>query len=102
MSALHFVILVLATFRLTVLLTKDKGPGWVILKFRRLVKRKAPKKTHLDEGVECPWCASVWFGTVLAVAEFFLHGNSVYEVTIIALALSGGGVVLNQAFTKDK
>jgi hypothetical protein len=100
MSALHFIILVLATFRLTVLLTKDKGPGWLILKFRRLVKRKTPPKAHLDEGVECPWCASVWFGAAIALAEFFLHGNPIYEVTVLALALSGGGVALNQTFTK--
>jgi hypothetical protein len=102
MSPLHFIVLVLATFRLTVLLTKDKGPGWLILKFRRWVKRKAPPKAHLDEGVECSWCASLWFGPAIAVAEFFLHGSAVYEVAVVALALSGGGVILNQAFTKTK
>lgn len=101
MTFLRFFILALATFRLTILLTKDNGPGWIMRRLRQLVKRKTPRSAHLDEGVECPWCASVWFGTAIAIADFYCHGNSVYEILILLLALSGAAIVLNQSFTKD-
>jgi hypothetical protein len=98
---IHLLQLALATFRLTVMLTKDNGPGWIFKKLRGLVKKETPKKAHLDEGVECPWCASVWFGTAWAIADFYLHDNPVYAVILLAIALSGAAVILNQAFTKD-
>lgn len=100
MTFLHLLILVLATFRLTLLLTKDSGPGWVMKKFRSFVRRKAPKKAHLDEGVSCPWCASIWFGIIITAGDFTMAGNRWFEGVVLAMALSGGAIILNQSFTK--
>lgn len=95
-------LLSLATYRLTILLTKDDGPAWFIRKFRRWVKRATPKEAHLGEGVECPWCASLWFAPVCALTNYFLFENAVYDIIIIiSLALSGAALIMNQLFTKD-
>lgn len=102
MTFLDFLEMVLATFRLTVMVTKESGPGWLFKHLRRWVKREAPKKTHMDEGIECPWCMSAQIGIGLVVANYFFHSNPVYGVILLALALSGGTIILNQTFTKEK
>lgn len=101
-AAMDFVVHGLAVFRLTVMVTKESGPGWVFKRLRRKVKRDAPKATHMDEGIECPWCMSMQFALAVATARFFLAGNPVYDVIIFALALSGVAIVINQQFTKTK
>lgn len=57
---LEFVIGSLATYRLTSLVTWERGPFWMFKRFRAWVRREAPKKSHLDEGVECPYCVGLW------------------------------------------
>lgn len=100
-SALDFTIHALAVFRLAIMVTKEDGPGWIFKRVRSVVKRCAPKTTHMDEGIECPWCMSMQFAIVIALARFFLSGNPVYDVIILALALSGAAIAVNQQFTKD-
>lgn len=66
MSALTFVILCLAAFRLTRLIVKDS-----ITDAPRLwVEEHLPRK--IDELVNCMWCASVWCaaGVVYAATWF--------------------------------
>jgi hypothetical protein len=100
MSALHFLILVLVVFRLTLMITTEAGPAWVFKYFRRAVKRGAPKATHLDEGITCPWCVSVWVGAAVAAGDYFFAANSLYATVILAFALSGAVVLISKGFSK--
>lgn len=98
---LQFLIYSLATYRLSLLITKDVGPGWMFKHFRRWVKREAPKKSHMDDGIECLFCMSMQIGLVMAVAYGFLHGYKVFDLFILALALSGAAIILHKTFTSD-
>lgn len=98
---LDFILHGLATYRLALMISKEDGPGWMFKLLRRKVKRKAPKATHMDEGIECLWCMSMQIGLVVAVARAFLNGGMVYTTCVFALATSAVAVILNQAFTKD-
>lgn len=102
METLRFIILGLACFRLALMVTKEDGPAWIFRRLRSLVKRKAPQETALKKGISCPWCVSMWMGVLLSLGEFFLHDSAVYVVIVVALALSGIAIIINQTFTKDK
>jgi hypothetical protein len=97
---LRLIILILVVFRITLMITTENGPAWVFKYFRRSVKRRAPKATHMDEGITCQWCMSMWVGAVAAVDEYLFAGNAVYETIILALALSGAVVILSKLVTK--
>lgn len=102
MTPFDFIILGLAVFRLSLMVTKENGPLWVFKHLRELVKKKANGKSHMDEGIECLWCMSMQIALVVAILSTFLfHCSKVYDVIVYALALSGLAIILNQQFTKD-
>lgn len=96
-----FLLLSLATHRLATMLTKEAGPFKVFEHIRRLVKRKSSKASGMKDGIECPLCVSVWFGALIAVAAYLFLTSTIFQLIIMALALSDVSVILNQAFTKD-
>lgn len=98
---MDFIVHALAVFRLTLMVTKEAGPGWIFRHLRKWVKRSWPKWTHMDEGIECLWCMSMQIALPVVVARFFLAGSLVYDVIILALALSGVAIAVNQQFTKE-
>lgn len=71
---LEFVVLALATWRLTSLLVWEDGPFEVFAKLRhRLGVRYSESNTAYGmnwfaKGVICPACASVWFGMLWGIA----------------------------------
>lgn len=97
---LQVFLLSLATFRIALMISKESGPFWMFKHLRRGVKRNAPQKTHMDEGIECLWCMSMQVGIIIAVSACFFLGNPVYDVCILALAVSAIAVILNQMFTR--
>ncbi len=97
---LRFILLILMVFRVTLMITTENGPAWIFKHFRQSVKRGTPKATHLDEGITCNWCVSVWIGGAAAVIEYFFAGNPIYETGILALALSGAVVLISKFFSK--
>lgn len=104
MAIIHpfdFVLGVLATYRLALMVSSEAGPFWMFKHFRRLVKREAPKKAHMDDGIECMLCMSMQIAVVTAVTYDFFHGRKVFDLTVLALALSGAAIILHRAFTKD-
>lgn len=94
---LEFVVLALATWRLTSLLVWEDGPFEVFAKLRRLLGVRYDEMSNaygsnwLAKGVVCPACASVWFGFMWAVAYMF-------DVWWVALpfALSAGAMALER------
>lgn len=96
----QFLLLALATYRLALMISSEAGPFWMFKHLRRFVKREAPKKTHMDDGIECLFCVSAQFGIVIAITAYFFLGNPIYDVSILALALSGSAIIIHHAFTE--
>jgi len=102
MLLLDFVIGILAVFRLSSLLTYEKGPLDVFIRWRRFVGI-----THDDAGLpiewpetflagltSCVWCNSVWIGGFWSVA--YLISRDVTVFGSLFLALSSGAVIVNR------
>ncbi len=106
-----FLLLCLATFRVTELITCDS-----ITRFMRepfLTRRKERKpdgeteekvkpagggiRRTLGELIICPWCIGVWIGTLLAY--FYLWTPGIARVFLLATSVAGGGIMF-QLFTK--
>lgn len=72
--AIEFIVLALATWRLTSLLVWEEGPLDVFARLRHLLgvrydQRNQPYGSNwFAKGVVCPACASVWFGFLWAGA----------------------------------
>lgn len=90
------VLASLATHRISVLISKETGPAFIFRKFRQLPS----KKSSYHEGLSCQWCMSMYASAV--VVGFLLWRGLVtpWESWMWWLAVSSGGVCINQAFTK--
>jgi hypothetical protein len=101
---LEFIILALATWRLTSLLVWEDGPFEVFAKLRyRLGVRyddlsQAYGTNWLAKGVVCPACASVWFGTFWAIA-YLLWPQTWWAALPFALS---AGAILVESLVADK
>lgn len=97
--ALEFVVLALATWRLTSLLVWEDGPLEVFAKLRnrlgvRYDERSQPYGSNwFAKGVICPACASVWFGFFWATA--YLLWSDVWWVAL-PFALSAGAMIVER------
>jgi hypothetical protein len=93
MTALDFVCLGFATWRLSSLLTRSQGP-WQI--FERIRARLDPDGLRtpgsLGELVTCLWCMSVWVATLLWLLPI--------EVSYV-LAASGAAMWLDQLMPEE-
>lgn len=95
MTPFDLLILSLATFRLSLLVSKEDGPYWVFQKLRRI----PPPKSSTREGLNCQWCVSVHAATL--ILSMFLFWNNFWTMAFIyMLAISGAAICVNQQFTK--
>lgn len=83
----RLIISILAAWRLTHLLVKEDGP-WDI--FARI-------RDRLGEGfwgklMDCFKCLSMWIAAPLA----FFAGNTITEIVVLWLAISGGAILLEE------
>lgn len=86
-----FLIASLATFRLSRLFSQEEGP----LSLFRRARREVPAKTNAGRGVRCPFCLSVWFGS-LATAYLWWLGHVPAELMpLYGFALSGASVFIH-------
>lgn len=99
MTVLEFVILALATWRLTSLLVWEDGPFEMFARLRhrlgvRYDEHSVAYGTNwFAKGVVCPACASVWFGTLFAIA-YWLWCPIVWLA--LPLALSTASIALER------
>lgn len=78
---LTIVALVLATYRLTRLVTSDKVP------FEKLRIRNVG--STFGYLLTCPFCISVWVGSFVAAGQGLVGDSGIWQVFIGAMALSG-------------
>ena len=91
MSILDFIILALATLRLSNALADydQVGPARLLERLRGLARRT---NDNLADGLECPACNSVWIGAVLTLA--YVAGGHWATLGCLPFALSGIVVLL--------
>jgi hypothetical protein len=86
---------ILATWRLTSLFVDERGPFDIFGKIRDLAGIKYDEysrpcaDTEIGKALLCPWCTSVWVGTVIA------RGN-----LIKGLAYSAGALLIGRLLKK--
>ena len=84
---MKFLSAILATWRLTALLTYEEGPSGIFH-----IARAASNR--LGGPLDCFWCASIWCAGLIA----FLAGGRGWLTR--ALALSAGAIIVDAAMTK--
>lgn len=93
MTIFHFIILSLAVYRLTVLVSRDGGPFKVFVKLRTIDRLKVLK---------CPYCSSVWISAVVNVAYYYSCEQSPIPVLLgLIFAMSAISICLDRIFTAD-
>lgn len=80
-GTLTLIVLVLATYRVTRLITADTFP------FEKL--RLQMHGTWLGKLITCPFCVSVWVGVFLAAGHGAIGDEWGWQVFVGAMALSG-------------
>lgn len=98
MTWLQFLILALACWRLTLLVTTDEGPYGVFSQFRAFLSRKAKqepavRKSKVHEGIRCSHCAGQWLA--LPISAYVIFHASLPQW----LALTGDGFLLWNALS---
>jgi hypothetical protein len=96
---LLFVIGILAVYRVSRMVAQEEGPFSVFLHWRNFLK-KGGKDGWIVRGFHCPLCISFWLGFLFAP----IVGVPVtdWRYVAIALALSGGAVVLYKGFDNGR
>jgi hypothetical protein len=85
-NILVFIILLMATWRISSLLTdpnNEEGPFGILARFRDAARR-------FTNAVECPWCMSIWVGLGFTFLYWYLPG--VIFWVALPFALSAGAI----------
>lgn len=94
MNPITFILLGLATWRLSVLVVREDGPFRVFRKIRELVgithdefgKVLQVPDTFWASLLSCVWCTSVWVAVGWMVARYFLPAVAVPLAALFALS----------------
>jgi hypothetical protein len=100
MEWLDFLILIFATWRISLLFVVEAGPLHIFERFRRLfgVVDHQPSN-QIGELFTCIWCFSIWVAFGLFALSELAFG--VYRWIAIPLAISSG-VILLQLLLQDE
>lgn len=106
MNTIVFVILVLATWRISHLLAKEHGPHEILSTLRYCLGVRCEGeppyaeygKNVISKMIICVWCNSIWIGLFFTVLYVIWH-----PIWMIALpfALSAGAVMVDKFVTKE-
>lgn len=87
----------LATFRLSLLVSKEDGPAYIF----RTIRRLPPPKSSAREGLSCEWCMSIWASALVTSYYCWLGIVAGREAPVYWLAMSALGIICNQQWTKS-
>lgn len=95
-SIAELLFFVLLTWRITVLITWDRGPADVLSRFRSIMgvyydefsNRKA--SNWFAELLNCHFCSSFWIGMLVALVWY-----KDWSFIIVGLVLSGGSLIID-------
>ena len=83
----RFLIAILATWRVTHLLSSEDGPGDIIIRIRRRLGKSA-----WGQAMDCFYCLSLWTAAPVALVVC----TEVSEFVPAWLAISGGACLLDR------
>lgn len=97
-----YLVLALATWRISSLLVNEDGPAQMFTRLRALVGVRYNGETFqreasniVAEAFTCIWCMSVWVGLALTVAYWFLPATTVW--LCLPLAFSAVAILIDKA-----
>lgn len=96
-----YLFLTLATWRLSSLFANEDGPFDVFKDIRLRLTRFAVRhpwfyRSKMHRGIQCEWCNSIWFGTVIWIAYLYFERPSMPFIVALfmPLAISTGVIFL--------
>ena len=93
MTIFHFIILSLAVYRLTVLISRDSCPFKVCAKLRAYDRLKVLK---------CPYCSSVWISAVVNIIYYqTCFASPITVLVALIFAMSAIAIMCDRIFTSD-
>lgn len=82
-DTLDFIILTLAIFRLTRLVTTDT----ILEKFREFIwKKSPPEKNGIGYLITCNWCSSIWVSSLVFSMYKIATEPMIFVCSILALS----------------
>lgn len=92
-----FLIGALATYRLSLLISKEDGPAWIFRKLRRL----PPPKSSVKQGISCLLCVSLHMSAPVALYFWWSGRISNTDIWLYWLAFSAAAIVIHMKVSKD-
>ena len=103
MYAIHFVILGLAVWRISRLLSSERGPFAISEKIRHLCGVRYTDRvitdSELSKLISCPACTSVWLGAIASVLYITL-GIAIVWIAL-PFALSAFAIIVGSLVDKQ-
>lgn len=101
-SAVGLLILILATWRITSLVTEEDGPWFVFERFRYKAGIRDDKeypglrygRNEFARGLLCFYCSSLWVGILLVITYWFVPVLAI--VMMLPFALSAGAILMRR------
>lgn len=89
---IKYLVMVIAVWRLTHLISSEDGPFDLIIKLRKLAGR-----SFFGKLMDCFYCVSIWIG----LAAAFIEGKGVKEIILLCLWYSGISILLERITNKN-
>jgi hypothetical protein len=84
---INFIIMSLATWRISSLLVNEDGPYQTLAEFRsRVIK--------YTKAFECIWCVSLWIAGFMAIAYYFAPLYAIW--IMLPFAISAGAILADR------
>lgn len=99
MTLVNFIVLALATWRISSILVYEEGPFDICARFRNAIGVKYDSHAHtygenmLANLFTCLWCLSIWVG--IAIAAFYVLVGDIAVVACLPFALSAVAVIIH-------
>jgi hypothetical protein len=91
MLVFKIVLAVLATYRLSLLFSKETGPWGLFEKLRNM----PPEGSYLRKGLGCILCESVWWSGAICVLMCLLGDFGWIYFPVYWMAISGMAIIVN-------
>lgn len=85
-NLIHLLLLALATFRLTRLIIEDQ----IFEPVRNRIWAKYPPTTQIGYLFTCPWCVSIWAGSLLTAGYILIPTITLAIALVLSLSAAVG------------
>lgn len=91
MNPFIFILSALASFRLALMFSKEKGPGYIF----EAIRNATDPMGKLRAGLECILCESVWWAGVITLYWAYLDEVPWRSTPIYWLAMSAAACIIH-------